>query len=81
MASALLLLWWPWSFRAALRRRDVTSRMVRIDGARDVYVACVLTASRHAGFVGAVGETKLVRLASLSAATGCEILAKLEYLK
>ncbi len=33
------------------------------------------------GFVGAVGATPLIRIASLSAATGCEILGKAEHLQ
>jgi cysteine synthase A len=32
------------------------------------------------GFVGAVGNTPLIRLASLSRETGCEILGKAEFL-
>ncbi|CAN0448713.1 unnamed protein product, partial [Scytosiphon promiscuus] len=32
------------------------------------------------GFPGAVGNTPLVRLASLSDKTGCEILAKAEWM-
>jgi cysteine synthase A len=34
----------------------------------------------HHGFAGAVGRTPLIRLARLSAETGCEILAKAEFM-
>jgi cysteine synthase A len=36
--------------------------------------------SRAAGFVGAVGNTPLIRLERLSAETGCEILGKAEFM-
>ena len=36
--------------------------------------------SVRAGFVGVIGNTPLIRLARLSAETGCEILAKAEFL-
>jgi cysteine synthase len=32
------------------------------------------------GFIGAVGNTPLIRLGKLSAETGCEILGKAEFL-
>src|SRR5512135_956995 len=34
----------------------------------------------RAGFVGAIGNTPLIRLEKLSAETGCEILGKAEFL-
>jgi cysteine synthase A len=32
------------------------------------------------GFVGSIGKTPLIRLAALSAETGCDILGKAEFL-
>ncbi|EFW98655.1 cysteine synthase [Grosmannia clavigera kw1407] len=72
-------------FRTGVRRFATSARMLRptaalAPAAPSAHTLAVAQAQGVVdGFVGAIGNTPLVRLKHLSAATGCEILGKAEF--
>jgi hypothetical protein len=82
------ILYFPWSpfkmFKSALRpiAHGITARTLIRSMASTTHAVPGLSigGSEVHGFVGAVGNTPLIRLAKLSDETGCNILAKAEFM-